>query len=63
MRQRFGIKPGDEVVFEQGKDSIEIRPAKATLKSVYGSIKLLKKKISYKKMREIAFEDKLNAVR
>lgn len=63
LREKFGLKAGDEVVFEEDEKAIKIKPAKTTLKSVYGSVKPLKKKMAFKKVREIALEDKLNAIR
>lgn len=63
LREKFGLETGDEVFFEEGKDAIKVKPAKVTLKSVYGSVKPLKKKMTLKKMRKIALEDKLNAIR
>ena len=63
LRDKFGLSAGDEVVFESDKDTIKVKPANTTLASVYGSVKPLTKKISLKRMREIALEDKLNAVR
>lgn len=50
-----------KVLIEGG--SIKMRPAKATLKSVYGSVKPLRKKLSFKKIRDLALYEKLNAIR
>ena len=62
LRRKYGKKAGDEVVFEDARESIRIRPA-ITLESVYGSVKPLTKKISFEKMKQIALEEKLNGVR
>ena len=63
LRDMLRLIPGDRVVFEAEADFIKLKPAKSSLVSIYGSVKPLKTKISFKKMRKIALEDKLNAIR
>jgi len=63
LRDKFNLSVGDEVFFDADKDMIRIKPARLTLASVYGSVRPLKKRLSYKKIREIAIEEKVNASR
>ncbi|KKR87990.1 MAG: hypothetical protein UU32_C0002G0015 [Candidatus Woesebacteria bacterium GW2011_GWB1_41_10] len=63
LRDMLGLIPGDRVSFEADTDFIKLKPIKSSLQSVYGSVKPLKGGISFKKMRRIALEDKLNAIR
>lgn len=63
LRKKLNLRPGAKVYFEAEADFVKIRPARSSLESVFGSVRPLKKKVSLKKMREIALEDKLNAIR
>lgn len=63
LRKKLGLETGSEVVFEEAKGIIKIVPALSTLRSVYGSVKPLKKKTSFNKMKQIALEEKFNAIR
>lgn len=63
VRVKLGLKPGDEVFFKLNKNGAQIRAANNSLVSVYGSVSPLKKRLSDKKMRRIALEDKLDALR
>jgi antitoxin PrlF len=38
IRQKLGLKPGDNVVFRVDGDSVTINPAKWTLESVFRSV-------------------------
>ncbi len=62
IRVLMGLKPGDKINFDLMGDYIKLKPA-SNLDSVYGSIAPLKKKMSFKEMKRIALEDKLNAIR
>lgn len=62
LRIKFGLEQGSKVFFDTEKDHIKIRPS-SSLASVYGSVAPLKKKISFKEMKRIALEDKLDAFR
>ena len=57
-RKKFSLDAGNDVVFEASKKTIKIKPAKTTLKAVYSSVKPLKKKISFEKMKGIALKEK-----
>ena len=61
IRVLMGLKPGDKINFDLVGDYVKLKPA-SNLASVYGSITLLKKKMSFKEMKKIALEDKLNAI-
>lgn len=61
IRVLMGLKPGDKIKFDLVDGYVKLRPA-SNLDSVYGSIAPLKKKMSFKEMKKIALEDKLNAI-
>ncbi|KKQ77064.1 MAG: hypothetical protein UT00_C0022G0006 [Parcubacteria group bacterium GW2011_GWA1_38_7] len=64
LRKKLNLKEGDKVVFEEGENEIKVkRSSDLQLASVFGSVKPLKRKLSFKKMREIALEDKFNVLR
>lgn len=60
IRFLMGLKPGDKINFDLVGDYIKLKPA-SDLTSVYGSMKPLKK-MTFKQMKKIALEEKLNAV-
>ena len=39
VRHKFGLKPGDKVVFILEGDTVIVMPAKYSLESVFGSVK------------------------
>lgn len=61
LRQKLELQTGDKVAFELDKEGIRLKPMKMSLRSVYQSIPPLPKKLSVKKMREIAIEEKIRA--
>lgn len=61
IRVLMGLKPGDKINFDLVGDYVKLKPA-SNLDSVYGTITPLKKKMSFKEMKKIALEDKLNAI-
>lgn len=64
LRQQLQLKAGDGVSFFAEKKSLRLRPIKSlTLKDVFGSVPPLKRKLTFKQMRDIALDDKLNAFR
>ncbi len=60
MRVLMGLKPGDKINFDLEGDYIKLKPA-SNLASAYGSMKSLKK-MTFKQMKKIALEEKLNAI-
>ncbi|MEK7550582.1 MAG: AbrB/MazE/SpoVT family DNA-binding domain-containing protein [Patescibacteria group bacterium] len=62
LRIKFGLDRGSKVFFDIEKDHIKIIPS-SSLASVFGSVAPLKKKISFKEIKRIALEDKLDAIR
>jgi len=62
LRGLMNLTPGDKVIFDYDDDYIKLKPS-SKLDSVYGSIKPFKKGLTYKQMRTIALEEKLNAIR
>ncbi len=60
MRVLMGLKPGDKINFDLEEGYIKLKPA-SNLASAYGSMKPLKK-MTFKQMKKIALEEKLNAI-
>lgn len=63
LRKKLNLQTGDSVSFFLEKGEIKVKPSKHNLKTIFGSVKPLKKKLSFKRMRDIAIEEKINAIR
>lgn len=63
IRNKLGIRAGDKIAFELNRESVSLKPVKQSLKTIFGSIPPLKKKLSIQQMRKIALEEKFHAVR
>lgn len=44
LRQRWGLRPRDKVIFEIDDGEVRLKPPAQTLRSLYGSVKPLKAK-------------------
>ena len=63
LGKRLKLKSGDQVSFRLEKTQIKVSPVKNPLIDIFGSVEPLKKRLSFKKMRDIALEEKINAIR
>jgi AbrB family looped-hinge helix DNA binding protein len=58
IRRKLGLKLGDQVVFREEGDAVFVEPPKFTLQTAFASVPPLKKPMSDKEMRRIAWEDR-----
>ncbi len=52
LRERFGIKPKDRVVFELEEDGIKVRPAGSRLMRHFGSVPPISRPEDFASLRE-----------
>ena len=62
IRRMLGVEPRGEVRFRIHDDIVELLPPAMTFEETFGSVKVGKQPLDFKKVREIAIEDHVQKV-